>query len=358
MVAEAGLALRKFSSLRTLFLRTRRFLNKCVNNLEYKFKRPVLWSYPQVIIADPTNICNLSCPLCATGVGSASHKKGIMGFDMFRGVMDKLGPYAYQLHLYNWGEPILNKNLCDLIRYAKQWPVKVYFSTNLNVLPERVADDLVTSGTDEITVAVDGITQETYSKYRVGGNLQAVLDNMRLLLRKKKEHGSATPKVIFRFMVMKHNVHEVETARQMAKEMGASFRTKTVRIDMFDFAQGRAKDKLPDRSEWLPEDPKYNRYRTMERSIKKHEKRVSGERVCQDLWKRTFISWDGSTHPCCNVYNVENFFATQWVDGWKQQVWNGEKYVMSRRIFSGQWPEEGKTICSWCVKSGNLNYVS
>ncbi|MBI5367802.1 MAG: radical SAM protein [Planctomycetes bacterium] len=357
MVADRVMPLPRWTP-RQVFQRTRRWANRTLNNLEYKLKRPVLRSLPQILVVDPTNICNLSCPLCATGTNEASHKKGKLGLELFGKIMEQLGPYAYQVHLYNWGEPILNKDLGKIIRVAKQYPLKVYFSSNMNILPEAVAEELVLSGTDEITCAVDGITQETYSKYRVGGNLEKVLENMRLLVRKKQELNSQTPKVIFRFMVMKHNVHEVETARAMAKERGCAFRTKTVRVDMFDFAQGSIKDKVKQREEWLPDDPKYNRYRSTEREFKKHEERRKGERPCQDLWKRTFISWDGSTHSCCNVYNSENFFATEWVDNWKDKVWNGEKYVMSRKIFRDEWPADGKTICKWCVASGNLNFVS
>ncbi len=331
-----------------------RWWNRKIAEREYKQKRVFLRSYPEMLCIDPTNVCQLKCPLCATGTGAARDKKGMLQPGTLTRVLDQLGPYLYQVHFYNWGEPLLNPKLPDLIRYVKEnYPAKVFFSTNLNHLPEDLAERTLLSGVDEITCAVDGLTEETYQKYRVGGSFAVVLENLKLLLRKREALGLRKKvKVIFRFMIMRHNEHELEAARKMAKELGASFRSKTVRIDMSDFNRGSYEQKLAQRAEWLPVDPKHNRY-------EKHPERLSWGRTCQDLWKRTFVTPVGAVHPCCNTFDPGDHFAGQFPEDYYRQVWNGPKYTMARAIFQGlDVPFDPYIACKSCVAQGNHLFVS
>lgn len=335
-----------------LWYRMLRWVNKKVNKLEYKLRRRVLWTMPHVIVVDPTNQCQLRCPLCATGTFKSNHKRGKLQLEFFQKLWDVLGRYAYQLHLYNWGEPLLNDQLCDIISYAKRYPVKVFFSSNLNLLTEEMAEKLVKSGCDEVTCAVDGMSQESYEQYRVGGDWQKMIDNIQLLERKKKELASKTPKIIFRFMVMRHNAQELKQAKEMAALFGVSFRKKTVRIDMADFGEGSIWDKFEKYKNWLPEDADNNRY-------KKHPERLQEVDPCQDLWMRTFISWDGAVSPCCNVFNTRDYFSPNFEFDFKSRIWNGPKYTAARGVFRGETPEKGNfVVCDGCVKSGNNIWVS
>lgn len=337
-----------------LKFRVMRYFNRRLNEREYREKRVFLRSYPEMICIDPTNACNLRCPLCATGTGQARDKKGLLKAATLQRVMDQLGPYLYQVHFYNWGEPLLNPKLPDLIRYVKEhYPAKVYFSTNLNHLPPKLADRILLSGVDEITCAIDGLTEATYQKYRIGGSLKTALDNLRLLLRRREELGMGKrPKVIFRFMIMRHNEHELEDARKMAKEMGASFRSKSVRIDMADFNRGSYEEKRRQREEWLPQNPEHNRY-------EKHPERLTWGRTCQDLWKRVFITPNGAVHPCCNTFDPGDHFEGMFPEDFFHKVWNGAKYTLSRSIFHGlDIPFEPYTACKSCVKQGNHLFVS
>ncbi len=334
--------------------RVMRWFNQRLNEREYRRRKVYLRSFPEMLCIDPTNVCQLKCPLCATGTGSAREKKGMLQQPMLERVLEQLGPYLYQVHFYNWGEPLLNPKLPDLIRYVKtNYPAKTYFSTNLNYLPEKLADRILLSGVDEITCAVDGLTEASYQKYRVGGSLAAVLENLRLLLRRRTELGlGKSPKIIFRFMIMKHNEHELEDARRMAKEMGASFRSKSVRIDMSDFNRGSYEQKLAQRSEWLPANKEHNRY-------EKHQDRLDWGRQCQDLWKRTFVTPNGAVHPCCNTFDPGDHFATHFPEDFYREIWNGPRYTLARAIFHGlDIPHDPYTACKSCVAQGNHLFVS
>ena len=124
--------------------------------------------------------------------------------------------------MYNWGEPLLHKRTPEMIAYAKQKDISILLSTNLSIkLTDDYIDRLVLSGLDRMIVSLDGITQESYGKYRRNGNLELVRENLLRLQRAKQRLGTATPKLIWQFLVFRHNEDEIEQARAIYKDWGA-----------------------------------------------------------------------------------------------------------------------------------------
>jgi MoaA/NifB/PqqE/SkfB family radical SAM enzyme len=173
-------------------------------SLRYNFKRLINYflirgqfalrtikviGYPYDILIDPCNICMLHCPLCPTGIKDTSRVKATLSFKLFKKIIDEVGGYAYSVNFMNWGEPLLNRHLAEMIKYckkAKHIPF-VRFDTNLNImLTEKDAESLLLSGLDLLSVSIDGVTQETYEKYRKCGDLKKVLSNLKLLVNKRQ----------------------------------------------------------------------------------------------------------------------------------------------------------------------------
>ena len=111
----------------------RNFLTACV---EEKFKKTKLKSKPYKLVLDPTNGCNLGCPLCPTGLGASLRKKGVLKINQFIEIIEQFKEYAIEVHLYNWGEPTLNKKLNEMLSYCRD--------NNLN--PYRDFIDLKVAG--------------------------------------------------------------------------------------------------------------------------------------------------------------------------------------------------------------------
>ncbi|GAF75307.1 unnamed protein product, partial [marine sediment metagenome] len=202
---------------------SKRFINKLINDAEHRLGRTHLFSYPRLAFIESTNICNLRCPLCPTGAGKLPHHAGKMSFDLFKKIIDQIGPYLYEVQLMGFGEPLLNEDIFKIVKYAKNYPMKVRFNTNLTILDKDMARELVGSGLDNLTVSIDGVTQKTYEQYRVGGDLDTVLGNLKLLLDTKKELSIPLPDIRWQFMVIKPNEHEVDAARKMAADLGIEF---------------------------------------------------------------------------------------------------------------------------------------
>ena len=138
-----------------------RIANFWFTNLQMKLKREKVVGYPTYLYADITNVCNLKCPLCATGSGASGGQKGMMSLEMFKKIVDEIGKYLVKIHLYNWGEPLLNKDVYEMIDYAHRHHIVTCMSTNFTLFSEDSAERLIRSGLDEITLSIDGASRET-----------------------------------------------------------------------------------------------------------------------------------------------------------------------------------------------------
>ncbi len=325
----------------------RKFINGLINRAEFKLGRDRLISYPTILFVEPTNRCSLSCPLCPTGKGYSYYPTGTMTLDVFSRIIGELGPWAKSLHLYNWGEPLLNRELWRMVRIAKGYGLKVWVSTTLNHLPEGGARELVASGLDRLNVSIDGVRQESYERYRVGGDLETVMKNLGEILEEKRKQASRLPLVRWQFIAMKHNEHEISEADNLARSLGIDFKIKLLRLDMADFNEGPLRARVACDSQWLPVNKEHNRYS----SPASQGKADNG--ACRYLWDRISINWDGLVAPCCRVYRTSNCF-TSIINGGFRHVWNSPTYRHARRLFTGG-KSNGKTVCDRCVAQGNVN---
>lgn len=207
-------------------LRARRQWRKLANYLWVEFllarASTRLWGgKPYWLTIDPTNFCQLQCPFCPTGANRGVRDKATMDFAHFERFMEAAGPCAVHIDFMNWGESLLNKRLPEMIAVAKRYGAEVKLDANLNDASAQLLERLVLSRLDCLSVSVDGLTQQTYGRYRVGGRLDRVLANLKTISRLRRELNSATPLIIFQFLVFRHNEHEVPQVEAFARAHGA-----------------------------------------------------------------------------------------------------------------------------------------
>jgi MoaA/NifB/PqqE/SkfB family radical SAM enzyme len=297
-------------------------------------KREKVWGMPYRYTIDPLNVCNLRCPLCPTGLGTLGRERGKMTPEQFYGLIDQVAPYAYSVEMYNWGEPFLHPQIFEMIKYASSKRIAVRLSSNMNRFSPEMAMKAVQSGLDAVLVSVDGATQEVYEKYRRGGNLERVLENVRMLVDAKKKAGSRTPFITLRMLVNKYNEDQIESMRQIADDLDVdAFTLGTTFVDTTDPKQIE---------EWLPKDEALSYYDYSSEKL---------ENVwhCADLWESVTINWDGGLAPCCWLHEKGHDYENVY-DRPLKEIWNGEAYVSSRRVFAFGGPKDGpvETICTVC----------
>lgn len=206
---------------------------------------------PYWLTLDPSNFCQLQCPFCPTGANKGTRNKSQMNFDHYKRFIDHVGPYVIRMEFMNWGESLFNKRLPDMIAEAKRHGIRTELHENFNNVPDEMIKRLVDSGLDILSVSVDGLTQETYEKYRIGGKLDRVLANLQSLVEARDRQGSQTPKIAWQFLVFRHNQHEVDRVEAFARERGAD----EVRIKAaFLPTEGEYM------SAWMPTKPEFQLY--------------------------------------------------------------------------------------------------
>jgi MoaA/NifB/PqqE/SkfB family radical SAM enzyme len=196
---------------------------------------PKVLGRPVNVTIEPTNICNLKCPVCETGAGILGRPDANMSLDEFKIIADKIAAHTNTLMFYFMGEPFLNKQSYDMIAYGKSLGIPfITTCTNGDAVNPR---KLVESGLDEVSFQIGGMTQETHQTYRINSNLARILENLRETIRIKRELNSPL-RIAVGFILMKHNEHQVEAFRQMIREIGAD-EANIIDACVRDMEQGR-----------------------------------------------------------------------------------------------------------------------
>ena len=312
--------------------------------LSKSFRKPVVWGKPCLLMVEPTNLCNLRCPMCPSGAGEMTRPQGMMELEPYKQVIDTLGKHLILIQFWNQGEPFLNKNFTEMAAYAKSKGIPAMTSTNGHFLKDQdTAEAIVRSGLDEMLISVDGLDQESYAKYRVGGNLAAVLDGVKLLAKTKKELDSKTPLINLQFLVFKHNQHQMD-------EMLALGRTLNADIVTFKSAQIYS-DQQAD--EFLPDSETFRRY---QKSEKKYLLKGSLPDWCGFLWYGSVLNWNGDVAPCCFDKNghIEYGSAFETTD-YIQTIWRGETATFFRKKILER--RKAIPICNNCFEGLSQSYV-
>lgn len=249
-------------------------------------KKPIQWGLPITISIEPTTQCNLECPECPSGVKFFTRPTGYIGIDLFRQLLDQTHAHLQYMYFYFQGEPYLHPQFFELVNAAAQRNIYTVTSTNAHFLGKRKAEETVKSGLDRIIISIDGTTQETYSKYRIGGSLEKVLEGTKNLVEAKKILQSKTPHIVFQFIVMRHNEHQMGEAKQLAKSIGVDeLKSKTVQV--YDFEHN---------ADLVPLNETFSRYEINSANPSIKNKLLNH---CWKLWHSCVMTWDGKIVPCC-----------------------------------------------------------
>ncbi|MBC7424878.1 MAG: radical SAM protein, partial [Ferruginibacter sp.] len=214
--------------------------------------KPLQWGYPVSISFEPTTSCNLRCPECPSGLRAFTRPTGMLQKDFFTRTIDDIHKELLYLIFYFQGEPYLNPDFLDMVKYASSKGIYTATSTNAHYLTDAAAKRTVESGLDRLIISIDGTTQDVYKQYRIGGNIDKVLEGAKNIVKWKKELNSKTPFVFFQFLVVKPNEHQVEDIKRLAKEIG---------VDEVRFKTAQIYDYATDPNQLIPTTDKFSRYK-------------------------------------------------------------------------------------------------
>jgi radical SAM protein with 4Fe4S-binding SPASM domain len=296
--------------------------------------KPVQWGYPISISFEPTTSCNLRCPECPSGLRAFTRPTGMLEKDFFRSTIDDIHKELLYLIFYFQGEPFLNPDFLEMVKYAASKKIYTATSTNAHYLTDAVAKKTIESGLDRLIISIDGTTQDVYKQYRVGGNIDKVLEGAKNIMKWKKELKSKTPFVFFQFLVVKPNEHQIEDIKRLAKEVG---------VDEVRFKTAQVYDYENDPNKLIPTIDKYSRYRKNADGTYSAKNKLANR--CWKLQHSNVITWDGLVVPCCFDKDAMHRLGNLKNQSFKE-VWNNDNY----KQFRGELMKSRKNIdiCANC----------
>ncbi|MFN8250364.1 MAG: radical SAM/SPASM domain-containing protein [Ferruginibacter sp.] len=282
------------------------------------FNKPVQWGYPVSISFEPTTSCNLRCPECPSGLRQFTRPTGMLQKDFFRQTIDDIHKELLYLIFYFQGEPYLNPDFLEMVKYASQKKIYTATSTNAHYLTDENAKRTVESGLDRLIISIDGTTQDVYKQYRVGGNLDKVIEGARNIVKWKKQLNSKTPFVFFQFLVVKPNEHQIEAVKRLAEEVG---------VDEVRFKTAQVYDYAADPNNLIPTIDKFSRYKKQADGSYLPKNKMANR--CWKLQHSNVITWDGLVVPCCFDKDALHQLGNLKMQSFKE-VWQNDNYKQFR----------------------------
>jgi MoaA/NifB/PqqE/SkfB family radical SAM enzyme/predicted SAM-dependent methyltransferase len=275
---------------------------------------------PEVFCIETAVACNLRCPECAIGGGLITRGKGFLSFERFRIAAERIERFCQYLYLHIWGEPMLNREIIPMIRHASQF-ARTNISTNGLTLTPELAEELIISGVADIIVSIDGVTQEIYEQYRVGGDVKEAFVALEMLQEFNRKHGGKV-QISPQFVVFEHNQHEMAAFEKRCKALGLlpSFKAPYIRTHKSRFAYSSHPQFLR---------PHYPDIPSLREAM----------RECPNVRNVFTILMDGSVVACCHDYAKATCFGNIF----EQEVlniWNSHTYRKFRQnVIAGRAPK-------------------
>jgi radical SAM protein with 4Fe4S-binding SPASM domain len=281
-------------------------------------KKPISVGLPISMSIEPTTSCNLRCPECPSGLRNFTRATGMLNPTFFQQTIDSVYKELIYLTFYFQGEPYLNPHFLEMVRYASDKGIYTSTSTNAHFLTKEQALKTVESKLDKLIISIDGTTQETYQQYRVGGDLHKVIEGTNHIIWAKNKLKSRTPYVVFQFLVVQPNEHQINDVQKLAKELGVNevvFKTAQI----YNYVNG---NKL------IPENIEYSRYKKNADGTYSIKNKLLNQ--CWRMWSGCVVTWDGLVVPCCFDKDASHQMGDLKKDAF-QTLWRSGKYQKFRQ---------------------------
>lgn len=300
---------------------------------------PIVWGMPVSYSIEPTNHCNLKCPECPSGLGTLTRPLGLLKTDDFKKLIDQIAATGFYVQLFFQGEPYLNKQLPEMISYSQSKKIYISISTNGHFITEKNVDYILDNAPDKLIFSLDGLTEESYQKYRVGGTFAQADAGLRAIARRKKELNKKTPFIELQFIVMKQNENQLDDVIKYGKECGVDKVVfKTMQISSLENAL-----------KFLPENTKYRRYLVDGNSFRIKNKLMNH---CFALWRTSVVTWDGRVVPCC--FDKDAFFEAGKLNGKTfKEIWHSDEINNFRKNILQN--RSAIDMCTNCTEGLKMN---
>lgn len=293
---------------------------------------------PLIVSVEPTNACNMRCPMCPTGLGALTRPKGRMDLDGFARLLDQVERTVLIMTFWGWGESTLHPQLFEMIRMAADRGIFTMLTMNgTNFDAGRMLD----SRLDYLVVSFDGTRERSYAPVRRGGDLRRAIDGVRAIAAARRARGVRHPRINMGFIVTRLNQDELPELDAVAREIG------------FDATRPKYLHTITRQvaAELRPTDPRLvgnvgrdGPGRALERDVPGLPP-VPVPDGCGLLWQYAMVYWDGTMVPCCYDWDAEQPLGNAF-RGDFAALWHGPAYTEFRRRVTHD--KQSLALCKDC----------
>jgi len=263
--------------------------------------------FPPEVWIENTNSCNARCKMCPRD--THTRRQGFMQMELFKKLIKEIAQYkntVKRVHLHNYGEPLLDRDLPQKIEFAKENDIAhVYFVTNASLLKSGKSEALIKSGLDEFKISFYGTDQDSYNRTMVDLDFNTTIDNVREFFKIRRQLGSRKPKVIIQYLPQESNKNKIDEFKAIFEQLiDRSLGDRMNIFSLHNFGGGRD-------------------YQDLGKEICT---------ICDYPWRTMIILWNGEVVPCCLDYNGVQVLGNVKINSIRD-IWNGTKYKKLRQDF-------------------------
>lgn len=281
---------------------------------EWKTRKSVLKSRPFLMRLDTSSLCNFRCSCCITKESfnlkpDQSRDPYLMSLATFDKIVNETGAYAQRMTFHITGEPMMNTKLFEMVKKAHERKIFTYFCTNFNLMTPALLSQLFESGLDKLRISFDGFSQEAYSTYRVGGDVEKLKQAIAMTMSEKRRRRASFPVVEVQIIMFSHVQPEIDQIRRFCQEHGV------------------------DQIITMPDGCNFDG---------SHALTVQGKPYtgCFWPWLNMVVDTKGFVYPCGQGFDGRLPYGN--VNAHSiDSIWNNELYMETRRFLSGKSARRG-----------------
>lgn len=293
---------------------------------------------PLIVSVEPTNACNMKCPMCPTGLDRLTRKKGMMDVDGFARLLDQIERTTLIMTFWGIGESTLHPRLYEMIAMAKRRGIFTMLTMNgTNFDPVAMLD----SGLDYLVVSFDGTREASYAPVRRGGSLEHAVAGVRAIVAERRRRGVDFPKINMGFIVTRLNQEELAGLDAFAREIGFdAVRPKYLHT----ITKETAEQLRPTRPELVGTLGQQGPGRQLDDEIPGIPK-VLAKNGCGLLWEYAMVFQDGRLAPCCYDWDATSPLGNAFTGDFAA-LWHGGAYADLRR--RATFDKQSLDLCRHC----------
>ena len=335
--------------------------------MEHEVRPPVVAALPRSLYLETTNRCDSECQTCIRTFRTLEPPKDLT-LEEVRRIVDQF-PRLERVVLHGIGEPLLNREIFEIIAYLKSREATVVFNSDAISLTERRAERLIESGLDEYRVSMDAATRETYRVIRGVDQFERVTRNVQRLMARARPMGRATPRVSLWFTASRVNLEELPAFVRLAAALGVG-EVYVQRLVFNGLGLATEANSL------------HTRLQARERALLEAAEALARElgvalvasglttplasltgtnaadrhwAGCQRPWTLSYVTANGHVLPCCiSPWVARDYQALILGNALAQpfgEIWNGERYRRFRTNFESESPPDPCRGCGlrWSI---------